>query len=75
MGTGPNQRLAFNSLHTNGVNFVFGDGAVRFVSQSIDIDPSVDWAAFPAAQAAAGTTGYTLQKLIHPTDGLPVSLP
>jgi len=74
-GVGTAQRLAFNSLHTGGGNFLFGDGAVRFVTNSIDADPASDWTAFPSARAAAGTTGYTLQKLINPADALPVSLP
>jgi len=73
--TGPCERLGFNSLHTGGVNFLFGDGAVRFISQSVDADQSLDGCAFPAAQAAAGSNGFTLQKLIHPNDGLPVNLP
>jgi prepilin-type N-terminal cleavage/methylation domain-containing protein/prepilin-type processing-associated H-X9-DG protein len=74
-GTGNAQRLAFNSLHPGGVMFVFGDGSVRFISNSVDADPNDVWTNFPANQAPSGSGGYTLQKLIHPGDGLPVNLP
>ncbi|MCE9561063.1 MAG: DUF1559 domain-containing protein [Planctomycetes bacterium] len=30
--------IGFKSLHTNGANFVFGDGAVRFLNQNINMD-------------------------------------
>jgi prepilin-type N-terminal cleavage/methylation domain-containing protein/prepilin-type processing-associated H-X9-DG protein len=63
-GTGNAQRLAFNSQHTQGVNFLFADGSVHFISTSISADPNDVWTNFPAAQ-----TNYTLQNLIHPADG------
>jgi prepilin-type N-terminal cleavage/methylation domain-containing protein len=35
--SGPNNTAAARSLHAGGVNVVFGDGAVRFVSQNVDL--------------------------------------
>ncbi len=66
-GTGNTQRLAFNSQHTAGCNFLFGDGSVHFISNSISADPSDVWTNFPA-----NATNFTLQNLIHPADGFPV---
>jgi prepilin-type N-terminal cleavage/methylation domain-containing protein/prepilin-type processing-associated H-X9-DG protein len=63
-GTGNAQRLAFGSQHTQGANFLFADGSVHFLSQSISADPNDVWTNFPAYQ-----TNYTLQNLIHPADG------
>jgi prepilin-type processing-associated H-X9-DG protein len=51
---------SFSSLHGEGANFLFCDGAVRFISQTIDSQP-------------AGTPGLgTYQRLAQRDDGNPV---
>jgi prepilin-type N-terminal cleavage/methylation domain-containing protein/prepilin-type processing-associated H-X9-DG protein len=67
-GTGNNERLDFSSLHTNGCNFLFGDGSVHFLTNGISTDPSDNWANFPASQ-----NNFTFQNLIHPMDGKPIT--
>jgi prepilin-type N-terminal cleavage/methylation domain-containing protein/prepilin-type processing-associated H-X9-DG protein len=63
-GTGNAQRLSFGSLHSQGANFLFGDGSVHFITNTIQADPNDVWTNFPANQ-----TNYPLQNLIHPADG------
>jgi prepilin-type N-terminal cleavage/methylation domain-containing protein/prepilin-type processing-associated H-X9-DG protein len=65
-GTGQNQRLAFNSLHSgaSGVNFLFADGSVHFINNSVNSDPNDLWTAFPIAK-----TNFTMQNLCNPSDG------
>jgi prepilin-type N-terminal cleavage/methylation domain-containing protein len=63
-GTGSCERLGFTSLHTGGVNFLFGDGAVHMLSPSIQSDTSADACAFPAP-----FNDFVYQNLIHPADG------
>jgi prepilin-type processing-associated H-X9-DG protein len=67
--TGSEQRLAFNSQHTNGCNFAFADGSVHFISNSIDADPNDAYTNFPGVNSLT----YTLQRLMIPNDGLVIS--
>jgi prepilin-type N-terminal cleavage/methylation domain-containing protein/prepilin-type processing-associated H-X9-DG protein len=68
-GTGDAQRLAFSSQHTNGANFLLGDGSVHFISNSVQADPNAAWTTFPDA---IPYTNFLLQNLCHPDDGYTV---
>jgi prepilin-type processing-associated H-X9-DG protein len=68
---GSDQRLAFTSKHTSGVNFVFGDGSVRFLNNSLPCDPSDSWLNFPTTNSVT----YVGQRLELPNDGQPVNIP
>jgi len=77
--TGDNERLAFSSNHTGGCMFMFGDGSIRFISNTIQADPNATHADYPMVNTA-GTTPpscftYTLQQLCQPNDGQVVTLP
>jgi prepilin-type N-terminal cleavage/methylation domain-containing protein len=50
----------FSSTHTGGSQFLMGDGAVRFISDSI-------------SQGVAGAAGSTYQNLASISDGMPLS--
>ena len=69
-GTGNAQRLAFNSLHTNGCNFLIADGSVHFIANGVSADPNDVWTNFPC-----NATNYPLQDLIHPADGFSFTPP
>jgi len=74
-GTGSEQRLAYSSNHTGGVNFVFADGSVHFISTSVDVDPNNLYTDFPTSSDGNAWVNFTLQRLQLPSDGLPVTVP
>jgi len=73
-GTTPNtgdcKRLLWSSQHSGGVNFVFADGSVHMLSQSIEADPNLDPCTFPIPVIAGG---FLLTNLSLPNDGNPTS--
>jgi prepilin-type N-terminal cleavage/methylation domain-containing protein/prepilin-type processing-associated H-X9-DG protein len=52
--TGDQSNASFGSMHTNGANFLLGDGSVRFVSNAVDV------AAYTAAASRNGGEPLTL---------------
>ncbi len=65
--TGNDQRLAFSSQHDQVTGFVFADGSVHFVPNTIPADPNEDWTVFPL-----DVRNYPLSNLMNPGDGFPV---
>jgi prepilin-type processing-associated H-X9-DG protein len=45
-------KRAFNSAHTNGANFVLGDGSVKFISYSVDLILLQNMATMAGGEAA-----------------------
>jgi len=61
------RRLEFHSMHTGVVAFLFGDGSIHMLRDSLDSATDADGCTFPAS-----SSNRTLQNLIHPNDGNPV---
>jgi prepilin-type N-terminal cleavage/methylation domain-containing protein/prepilin-type processing-associated H-X9-DG protein len=70
--TGNDQRLAYSSQHYTGCNFLFADGSVHYISNSIDADPNNNWTDFPLTATDTTWPNFTLQRLQIPNDNLVV---
>jgi hypothetical protein len=57
--TWPTELAIFSSVHEGGSHFLFGDGTVRFINESIESEGSIP----------SGSTMSQFQKIMHRADG------
>jgi prepilin-type processing-associated H-X9-DG protein len=58
------ERFAFTSQHAGGVNFVFCDGSVQFIANTVESDTGTISYGFPARNV-----NVVLNNLYRPDDG------
>jgi prepilin-type N-terminal cleavage/methylation domain-containing protein/prepilin-type processing-associated H-X9-DG protein len=61
------ERLAFTSMHPGGVNFVFGDGSVKFLANSVQADTTETYSNYDSFPIPPRNT--VLDNLYNPNDG------